>query len=120
MLSNRSSSQKEGDSLTVNIRGTCLVSSYAQTNQTATASHTGGIIRVNTDRSQADAVPLMVQVTGSVSAHDYVRESDTRAELTRSTSDIETGCTMSGRSVARVSVSLHCDQAETVSEVTSC
>ena len=63
---------------------------------------------------------VMVQVPESVSSHDYGRDMDTMAELTRSTSDIETGCTRPDRGVLRVRENLLCDEADNESEETSC
>ena len=115
MLSNRNSSQKEADSLIVTRRGTCLPSPSLLTNQTATSSHTRSNIRVNTpDRSEADVFP------GSVSSLNYCRDREPLGELTRSTSDIETGFTRPDRSVLTVRENLLCDGAEIESEVTSC
>ena len=96
-------------------RGTCLPSHSALTNQTTTASHTGSNIRVNTpDRSEAYAFP------GSDISLNYGRDRELLGELTRSTSDIETGFTRPDRSVLTVRENLLCDEAEIESRVTSC
>ena len=118
MLYNRNSSQKDGDSLIVTRRGTSLASPSVLTTQTITASHTGSNIRVNTP-DMSDTV-VLVQVPESVSSHDYGRDMDTMAELTRSTSDIETGCTRPDRGVLRVRENLLYDEADNKSEETSC
>ena len=115
MLYNRNSSQKDGDSLIVTRRGTCLPSHSALTNQTTTASHTGSNIRVNTpDRSEADAFP------GSVISLNYGRDREPLGELTGSTSDIETGFTRPDRRVLTVRENHLCDESEIESKVTSC
>ena len=116
MLYNRNSSQKDGDSLIVTRRGTSLASPSVLTAQTITASHTGSNIRVNTPDMSETVV--MVQVPESVSSHDYGRDRDTMAEVTRSTSDIETVGIRKG--VVRVRENLLCDGAENVFEVTPC
>ena len=57
-------------------------------------------------------------VPGSGSSHDCARDREDMAEMVESTSDIETE--IPRRGVVRVRENLMCEEADNMSEVTSC